>query len=124
MTRAGDAVGICPALRAEMYAAVWRDRTRRTRFDQVLARLRGDPEIAEDGRRAGELLGRLDGRQGEVSLVDAMLAAVAERADAIVLTDDTDDFGRLRDESGWTGAFRTLRGPGSSLACVRRNAVS
>jgi predicted nucleic acid-binding protein len=35
-----------------------------------------------------------------VSLVDAMLAAVAERASAVVLTDDIGDFGRMRDEAG------------------------
>ncbi len=103
---AGHILGVAPAVRAEMFAAVWRDRTRRARLHQALRVLKGDPETAQDGRRAGELLGRLSAGARSVSLVDAMLAAVAERTPAVVLTDDHTDFGRLRAESGWLANFR------------------
>src|SRR5207302_6250790 len=106
MTRAGDSFGVSPVVRAEMFAAVWRDRTRRARLFQVLSNLRGDPEISQDGNRAGELLGRLEPRTGRVSVVDGMMAATAERVPALVVTDDASDFSRLRDEAGWRGAFR------------------
>jgi predicted nucleic acid-binding protein len=98
--RAGDVLGAPPVVRAEMFAAVSSDRRRRARLHRVLSGFAGDTETADDGRRAGEILGRLRSRPTEVSLVDAMLAAVAERASAVVLTDDVGDFGRMRDEAG------------------------
>ena len=98
--RAGDVLGAPPVVRAEMLAAVWSDRRRRTRLHQVLSGFVGETETADDGRRAGEILGRLRSRRNDVSLVDAMLAAVAERFSAVVLTDDIGDFGRMRDEGG------------------------
>lgn len=103
--RAGDLLGAPPVVRAEMFAAVWRDRKRRTRLHQVLAGFTAEPETADDGRRAGEILGRLKPRQPSVSLVDAMLAAVAERASAVVLTDDVGDFARMRDEAGLMAGY-------------------
>lgn len=105
MTRAGDSVGVSPVVRAEMFAAVWRDRTRRARLFQVLGNMKGDAQISEDGSRAGELLGRLEPVTEQVSIVDAMIAATAERLPAVVVTDDPGDFSRLR-QAGWRGAFR------------------
>ncbi len=64
-------------------------------MDVVLARLRSEPILAEDGHSASELL-RAAGRQardasrriGEIGVVDALVAAVAERIGGIVYTDD------------------------------------
>ena len=106
MTRAGDRVGVTPVVRAEIVGAAWRDRTRRTRLLQAMGKLSGDPEISADGTRAGELLGRLESRAHGPGIVDAMTAAVAERTNAVVVTDDAADFSRLRDEGGWRGRFR------------------
>lgn len=91
-----------------MFAAVWTDRRRRTRLHQLFSGLLADPETADDGRRAGEMLGRLKHKGPAVSLVDAMLAAVAERASAVVLTDDLGDFGRMRDEAGCRAVYRVV----------------
>ena len=104
----GDVVGAPPVIRAEMFAAVWTDRTRRTRLQQILGDLASEPETAADGRRAGEILGRLRKGPWVVSLVDAMLAAVAERTPAVVLTDDLQDFARMREESGAAATFLSV----------------
>ena len=106
MTRAGDRIGVTPVVRAEIVGAAWRDRTRRTRLLQAMAKLGGDGETPADGTRAGELLGGLDPRAHGPGVVDAMTAAVAERTNAIVVTDDAGDFSRLRDEARWRGRFR------------------
>jgi predicted nucleic acid-binding protein len=65
------------------------------RVDVVLAKLRSEPILPEDGRRASELL-RAAGAQArnpsrrvhEIGVVDALVAAVAERLGGIVYTDD------------------------------------
>lgn len=83
-------------------------RLRRFRTKGVLGDLAGEPETAADGRRAGEILGRLRKGSRVVSLVDAMLAAVAERTPAVVLTDDLQDFARMREEAGAAATFLSV----------------
>jgi len=65
------------------------------RVDVVLAKLRQEPLLPEDGLRASELL-RAAGAQSrnpsrrihEIGVVDALVAAVAVRIGGIVYTDD------------------------------------
>jgi len=65
------------------------------RVDVVLAKLRQEPILPQDGIRASELL-RAAGAQAkdpsrrihEIGVVDALVAAVAERVGGIVYTDD------------------------------------
>ena len=65
------------------------------RVDVVLAKLRSEPVLPEDGRRASDLLraaGESSGdpsrRVHEIGVVDAIVAAFAERIGGIVYTDD------------------------------------
>jgi predicted nucleic acid-binding protein len=70
----------------------------------VLARLRHEPILPEDGDRAAELL-REAGRQAEdpserihaIGVIDALVAAVAERVGGIVYTGDPKHMAWLRD---------------------------
>ncbi|MFN2463898.1 MAG: PIN domain-containing protein [Candidatus Dormibacteria bacterium] len=94
--RQGHTFEVPPAVRAEMFAAAWKDRTLRTRLQQVLAAYGGDSTSIEEGSHAGELLARVPKDRGDVSLVDALVAAAAHRRKAAVLTDDSRDFARLR----------------------------
>ena len=74
------------------------------RVDVVLARLEQESITPQDGRRASDLL-REAGRQSsnphrrvhEIGLVDALVAALAERLDGIVYTGDPQNLGWLRD---------------------------
>ncbi len=65
------------------------------RVDVVLAKLRSEPILPDDGRRASELLRKAGERAPEpsrrvheIGVVDALVAAVAERLGGIVYTDD------------------------------------
>ena len=98
--RGGDFVQVPPVVRTEMYAGAGRSRTLRTRLDQVLRNIAGMPLTVDQGTRAGRLLAATRPSTRPVSMVDALLAAAAEANHAVLLTDDVDDFARLRDEAG------------------------
>jgi predicted nucleic acid-binding protein len=95
----GDVVEVPAPVRAELFAGAWSNRTLRTRLQQVLAGLGGEPTTTADGDYAGELLGRLLPARRRVSVVDALVAAAAHRRGGAIVTDDP-DFHRLRDEGG------------------------
>ena len=99
-TERGALVQVPPVVRTEMYAAAGRSRTLRTRLDHVLHNIAGTPITVEQGTRAGKLLAATRPSRRPVSIVDALLAAAAEANRAVLLTDDVDDFARLRDEAG------------------------
>ncbi|GAC1581424.1 MAG: hypothetical protein NVS3B24_17960 [Candidatus Dormibacteria bacterium] len=99
-TERGALVQVPPVVRTEMYAAAGRSRTLRNRLDQVLRNIAGTPITVEQGTRAGKLLAATRPSKRPVSMVDALLAAAAEAHRAVLLTDDVDDFARLRDEAG------------------------
>ncbi|TMB89349.1 MAG: type II toxin-antitoxin system VapC family toxin [Chloroflexi bacterium] len=91
LTRVGQVLVISPVVVVEA-------RQRATdvgAVDVILAKLRAEPVTPEDGRRASELL-RAAGsaaadpsrRIHDIGLVDAIVAAVAERLGGIVYTDD------------------------------------
>lgn len=74
------------------------------RVDTVLARLESEDISPEDGRRASDLLreaGRQSGdphqRVHEIGVVDALVAALAERLGGIVYTGDPQHMEWLRD---------------------------
>lgn len=91
LTRLGQVLVIPPVVLVEA-------RQRATdigRVDVVLAKLRSEPILPSDGRRASDLL-RLAGAKArdpsrrihEIGVVDALVAAMAERLGGIVYTDD------------------------------------
>jgi predicted nucleic acid-binding protein len=91
LTRVGQVLVIPPVVLVEA-------RQRATdvgRVDVVLAKLRHEPILPQDGIRASELLRAAgarakdsSGRIHEIGVVDALVAAVAERVGGIVYTDD------------------------------------
>jgi len=91
LTRLGQVLVIPPVVLVEA-------RQRATdvgRVDVVLAKLRSESILPQDGRRASELLRRAGAqarnpsrRIHEIGVVDALVAAVAERLGGIVYTDD------------------------------------
>jgi predicted nucleic acid-binding protein len=74
---------------------------------RILSRVTVVPIGAEQGRAAGELLGRT-GLSGHRCALDALLAVVAltQPRPVIVLTSDTDDMRRLTEEPGLRKAER------------------
>ena len=74
---------------------------------RILSRVTVVPIGAEQGRAAGELLGRT-GLSGHRCALDALLAvvALAQPRPVIVLTSDTDDMRRLTEEPGLRKAER------------------
>ncbi len=74
---------------------------------RILSRVTVVPIGAEQGRAAGELLGRT-GLSGHCCALDALLAvvALAQPRPVIVLTSDTDDMRRLTEEPGLRKAER------------------
>ena len=107
-TDRGASVQVPPVVRTEMYAGAGRSRTLRTRLDQVLRNIAGMPITVEQGTRAGKLLAATRPSKRPVSMVDALLAAAAEANHAVLLTDDIDDFARLRDEAGARVVFARI----------------
>ena len=107
-TDVGDFLQVPPIVRAEMYAGAGRSRTLRTRLDQVLRNIAGTPNTVAEGTRAGKLLAATRPSKRPVSMVDALLAAAAEANHALLLTDDIDDFARLRDEAGARVVFARI----------------
>jgi len=66
-----------------------------SRVDVVLAKLRSEPVLPEDGRRASDLLraagessGDASRRVHDIGVVDAIVGAFAERIGGIVYNDD------------------------------------
>lgn len=103
-TAAGQVLAVLPVAIVEA-----RQRARRfQRIDFIVARLRAEPILPEDGARASELL-REVGRQAgidqsaqgkrihEIGTVDALVAAAAERLGGIVYTGDPTHLKWLRD---------------------------
>lgn len=81
---------------AVVIAQVWRDGARQVLLGRLLASatvVEVDDDLA---RRAGELLART----GTQDAVDAIVACVAARADAVVLTSDASDLQVLADDLG------------------------
>jgi predicted nucleic acid-binding protein len=72
-----------------------------TRAHRVLGRITVVAIDAQEGRAAGELLGRT-GLSGHRCALDALVAvvALAQPRPVVVLTSDTDDMGRLTEEPG------------------------
>jgi predicted nucleic acid-binding protein len=77
------------------------------RMHRVLSRMTVIPIEKQEGRAAGELLGRT-GLSGHRCALDALLAvvALAQPRPVVVLTSDTDDMRRLIEEPGRRSAER------------------
>jgi predicted nucleic acid-binding protein len=92
---------------ASTLAEVLRGGPRDARVHRVLSRMTIIPIDNQQGRTAGELLGRT-GLSGHRCALDALLAAVAlaQPRPAVLLTSDTDDMRRLTEEPGRRRAER------------------
>ena len=92
---------------APTLAEVLRGRPEDAPVHRILSRVTVVPIGAEQGRAAGELLGRT-GLSGHRCALDALLAvvALAQPRPVIVLTSDTDDMRRLTEEPGLRKAER------------------
>jgi predicted nucleic acid-binding protein len=92
---------------APTLAEVLRGGPRDAPVHRILSRVTVVPIGAEQGRAAGELLGRT-GLSGHRCALDALLAvvALAQPRPVIVLTSDTDDMRRLTEEAGLGKAER------------------
>jgi predicted nucleic acid-binding protein len=92
---------------ASALAEVLRGGPRDAPVYRVLSRVTVAPIGEEQGRAAGELLGRT-GLSGPRCALDALLAvvALAQPRPVVVLTSDTDDMRRLTDEPGRRKAER------------------
>lgn len=92
---------------APTLAEVLRGGPRDAAVHRILSRVTVVPIGAEQGRAAGELLGRT-GLSGHRCALDALLAvvALAQPRPVIVLTGDTDDMRRLTEEPGLRKAER------------------
>lgn len=92
---------------APTLAEVLRGGPRDAPVHRILSRVTVVPIGAEQGRAAGELLGRT-GLSGHRCALDALLAvvALAQPRPVIVLTSDTDDMRRLTEEPGLRKAER------------------
>lgn len=81
---------------AVVVAQFWRDGSRQVLLARLLAGAIVDPVDDEPARRAGELLGRT----GTPDVVDGIVACIAARERATIITSDPDDLQRLADELG------------------------
>lgn len=92
---------------ASTLAEVLRGGPTDARMHRVLNRITVIPIEKQQGRAAGELLGRT-GLSGHRCALDALLAvvALAQPRPVVVLTSDTDDMRRLTEEPGRSKAER------------------
>lgn len=92
---------------ASTLAEVLRGWPRDARVHRVLGRMTVVPIDKEQGRAAGELLGRT-GLSGHRCALDALLAvvALAQPRPVVLLTSDTDDLRLLTEEPGRSKAER------------------
>ncbi len=65
------------------------------RIESVVSSLPLEPTTPSIARRAGKIEGSLQSKDGAVGAVDAIVAATALEYDEPVVTDDTEDFGRV-----------------------------
>jgi predicted nucleic acid-binding protein len=92
---------------ASTLAEVLRGGPTDARMHRVINRITVIPIEKQQGRAAGELLGRT-GLSGHRCALDALLAvvALAQPRPVVVLTSDTDDMRRLTEEPGRSKAER------------------
>lgn len=94
--RAAERHGRDVRIPSVVIAQAWRDGRRQVLLARLLAGSIIDPVDDELARRAGELLGRT----GTTDAIDAIVACVAAREGATIITSDPDDLQRLADELG------------------------
>jgi len=81
---------------ANVVAQVWRDGARQARLARALQKITVEPITAEDGYRAGELMGATRTKD----VVDATIALLAKAGDQ-VYTSDLGDLRRLCEATGF-----------------------
>jgi predicted nucleic acid-binding protein len=86
----GETLVVCPLVVAELYAGALVPE--RLYWDTVISALGVEPEVLEDGRDAGIRRFDLALRGIQVGVQDAVIAAVARRIGATVVTHNVRDF--------------------------------
>jgi len=99
--------GFAVVTAASTLAEILRGGPRDTPLHRALARINVIPIETQQGRAAGELLGRT-GLSGHRCALDALLAVIAldQPRPVVVLTSDPKDLGRLTEEPGRRRAER------------------
>jgi tRNA(fMet)-specific endonuclease VapC len=93
MGAAGHDLGVCPIVTTELYQGAHPDE--RDRLDVLFERLAFWPIERSDAERAGTMRYDLRRRGYDLHLPDALIAAVAARVGATVVTRNRKDFERL-----------------------------